>query len=146
LCYRLKCGLFLYRDDISHNLTINVSDDGLLHENMPVILEVFLCLGFLYRHRFGNCISVIRYKYSYPVDHLLIPALSECCMLVATFINDDGNRFYITFRLEGAKMVTDVHKVNFINYKCSETRYIEYVDPTRMKEVKICVYYIARNS
>jgi hypothetical protein len=62
-------------------------------------------------------------------------------------MHDDGNRDSITLRLEKAKLVTDVHKVNFINYKCLETRYIgEYVDPTEMEEVKFYVYYIARNS
>jgi len=60
-------------------------------------------------------ISVIRYKYSYPVDHLLIPTLSEGSKLGATFMHGDGNRDSITLRLEEAKMVTDVHKVNFIN-------------------------------
>jgi hypothetical protein len=43
---RVKCGLFLYGNSESHNLTINFSDDGVLHENMPVILNVFHHLGF----------------------------------------------------------------------------------------------------
>jgi hypothetical protein len=62
-------------------------------------------------------ISVLTYKYSYPVDYLLIPTLSEGSTLVANFMHDDGNRDCITLRLEETKMMTDVHKVNFINYK-----------------------------
>ena len=76
-----------------------------------------IVLDILYKRRFGNCISVIRYKYSYPVDHLLIPALSEGSKLVSTFMRDDGNRDSIALHLEEAKMVTYVHKVNFINCK-----------------------------
>jgi hypothetical protein len=53
---------------------------------------------------------------------------------VATFMHDDGNRDSIILCLEEAKMVTDVHKVNFINYKFLERKYIEkYVNHTRMK-------------
>lgn len=68
------------------------------------------------------------------MDHLLIPALSEGSKLVANFMHDNGNRDSITLRLEEAKMATDVYKVNYINDKFLERRYIgEYVDPTGMK-------------
>ena len=115
----LKCGLSVYRNNRSYNVTINVSDDGLLRENMPVILDVFHCRGFFCTSVVSGTvfISVITYKCSYPVDHLLIPALSEGSKLVADFMHDSGNRDSITLRLEEAKMATDVYKVNCINYK-----------------------------
>jgi hypothetical protein len=58
------------------------------------------------------------------VDHLLISALSEGSKLVATFMHGDRNRGSIALSREEAKMVADVHEINFINYECLETRYI----------------------
>jgi hypothetical protein len=76
----------------------------LLYWTFSIALDICTCVVS------GSvCISVIRYKYSYPVDHLLILALSEGSKLVATFMHGDGNRDAITLRLEEAKLVTDVH-------------------------------------
>ena len=41
---------------------------------------------------------------------------------MATFMHDDGNGDSMTLRMEEAKMVTDIHKVNFINHKCLENK------------------------
>ena len=74
-------------------ITMDVHNDGVLHGNVPVILDFFHCLGFCTSVFSGTgFVSVIRYKCSYPVDHLLIPGLSESLKLVANFIHEDGNR------------------------------------------------------